>query len=200
MIKRVVVIASGATERSALPHLLAHLEPEGVTVDIRIPDRNRQLTPNVVHPIIYSLPHESHPPDKVVVLVDTDDKSADDAMQQLKQNSHNVASRTRIPFGIHYAYAQWHLEAWFFADERHLREYLGGRALGSVGASQPDSIQNPKLHLKNLLPRRIYTAQTSERIARTLDAHTIAQHSLSFAAFLTAVRNGGRGSDANAAD
>lgn len=100
MAKRVVIIAPGETERKALPHLLAHLESEGITVDIRIPDRNRQLIPGVVHPIIYSLPHENQPPDKVVVLVDTDSKSADDAMQQLKRNSHNVASRTRIPMAF----------------------------------------------------------------------------------------------------
>lgn len=190
MTKRVVVIASGETERRALPHLLAGLEMEGIVVDIRIPDRNRQLTPAVVHPIIYTLPHESHPPDKVVVLVDTDGKSAGDALSTLRRSLQNFAPKALIPLGIHFAYAQWHLEAWFFADERHLREYLGGRALGSVDAAQPDQIQNPKQHLKNLLPSRIYTAGTSESIARTLDVHTIAQRSPSFSAFLTAVRNG----------
>lgn len=186
-------------KRKALPHLLAHLESEGITVDIRIPDRNRQLIPGVVHPIIYSLPHENQPPDKVVVLVDTDSKSADDAMQQLKRNSHNVASRTRIPYGIHYVYAQWHLEAWYFADAGNLRSYLN-RDLGNVDSSRPDLIQNPKLHLKHLLGSAPYTSAISEKIARALDAHTIAQRSLSFAGFLSAVRNGSRGSDAIASD
>ena len=193
MAKRVVVIASGETERKALPHLLAHLETEDITVDIRIPDRNRQLTPGVVHPIIYSLPHEIPAPDKVVVLVDTDRQSADDAMHQLKQNAHRVASRTCFPFGIHYAYAQRHLEAWYFADAVNLRSYLN-RNLGSVDPTNPDLIQNPKLHLKHLLTPVPYTSAASERIARTLDAHTVAQRSPSFAAFLSAVRNGDRDS------
>ena len=34
---------------------------------------------------------------------------------------------------IKYACAQWHLEAWFFGDAEHLRDYLGGKALGNVG-------------------------------------------------------------------
>ena len=47
-----------------------------------------------------------------------------------------------------YAYAQWHLEAWYFADVANLRSYLG-QAPGDVDTSKPDEIQNPKLHLKN---------------------------------------------------
>ena len=88
MAKRVVVIASGPTERSALPHLLAHLKAEGITVDIRIPDRHRHLRPNVVNPIIYSALYDSPdgPPHKIVVLVDTDGKSTDDAMRPIQQN------------------------------------------------------------------------------------------------------------------
>jgi phosphopantothenoylcysteine synthetase/decarboxylase len=43
--KRVVVIASGETERRALPHLVRHLEQEDVHVaEIRIPTRHRALT------------------------------------------------------------------------------------------------------------------------------------------------------------
>ena len=95
----------------------------------------------------------------------------------------------KIKAHILFAYAQWHLEAWYFADSMALKDYLG-RALGSVDASNPDEIQNPKLHLKNLLGDRIYTAVISEEIARKLNAQTIAQRSPSFHGFLGAVRNG----------
>jgi hypothetical protein len=46
MAKTVVVIASGETERRSLPHLLAHLEEEGVAVvEIRIPPGGKALNP-----------------------------------------------------------------------------------------------------------------------------------------------------------
>lgn len=193
MEKRVVVIASGPTERRALPHLLAHLEAEGITVDIRIPDRHRQLRPNVVRPIIYSALYDSMagPPDKFVVLIDTDGKSAADALLPIQQIIPSVATSS-MAFSIHYAYAQWHLEAWYFADARNLRNYLG-RDLGSVDPTQPDGIENPKHHLQQLLGTVPYTTDISENIARTLDAQTIAQRSPSFANFLAAVRNGATG-------
>ena len=63
-------------------------------------------------------------------------------------------------------------------------------ALGNVDTSKPDEIQNPKLHLKNVLGDRVYTARVSEEIARKLDAATIAQRSPSFEGFLEAVTNG----------
>ena len=191
MTKRVVVIASGPTERSALPHLLAHLETEGIAVDIRIPDRHRQLKPGTVRPIIYSALYDSGdgPPDKFVVLVDTDGKSADEALRPIRQILQNATAGPQS-VGILYAYAQWHLEAWYFADYRNLRDYLG-RNLGSVDATQPDRIQNPKHHLQQLLGAVSYTTEVSEKIARMLDAQTIAQRSPSFAGFLAAVRNGG---------
>lgn len=194
MTKRVVVIASGETERNALPHLLAHLTEEGiVVVDVLIPDRNQQLHPRVVRPLIYSAlyGYEDGPPDKIVVLVDTDGKSADDALRPISQNLQSVAT-AQAPLGIHYAYAQWHLEAWYFADARNLRDYLG-RDVGNVDPNQPDRIENPKHHLMQLLGEKTYTAAVSEEIAETLNVDTIAQRSPSFAGFLAAVRNGGAG-------
>ena len=193
MAKRVVVIASGPTEFSALPHLLAHLEAEGITVDIRIPDRHRHLRPNVVRPIIYSALHDSPdgPPHKIVVLVDTDGKSTDDALRPIQQNIPSVATG-QMTSSIHCACAQWHLEAWYFADARNLRNYLG-RDLGNVDPIQPDRIESPKHHLWQLLGAVSYTTDISENIARALDARTIAQRSPSFAGFLAAVRNGAAG-------
>ena len=192
MAKRVMVIASGDTEKMALPHLTARLRHEGITVEVRTPADNRPIKAEVVHQIIQSTRYTMPSPDKYVVLVDLDGKAPDEVLQPIRHKVSSAFDR-QLAVDVLYAYAQWHLEAWFFADEHHLREYLGGRALGSVDASQPDYIQNPKEHLKNLLPRRIYTARTSENIARTLDAQTIAQRSPSFANFLAAVRNGATG-------
>jgi hypothetical protein len=128
------------------------------------------------------------PPDKFVVLVDADGKTPTDVLRRFKEELPQRLGQA-IPFSIQYAYAQWHLEAWYFADGNTLREHLG-RALGNVDTSKPDEIQHPKLHLKNLLADRVYTAVVSEEIARKLNAETIAQRSPSFRGFLDAVRNG----------
>ena len=88
-----------------------------------------------------------------------------------------------------YAYAQAHLEAWYFADVDNLREYLG-RGPGDVDASKPDEIDNPKLQLRHLLGDQVYTARVSAEIARRLDATTIVQRSPSFKTFVDAVMNG----------
>lgn len=90
---------------------------------------------------------------------------------------------------LQFACAQWHLEAWYFADNQGLRGYLE-RDLGSVDASKPDEIQNPKQHLKQLLRERAYTAVVSQEIARRLDPQTIDQRNPSFHGFVEAVRNG----------
>lgn len=191
MAKRVVIIASGPTELNSLPHLLGHLDREGIVPDIRIPPRNQQLNTDIVCKIIYAALWESPewPPDKYVILVDTDWKSPEDAIKPVREG----LERTRVfefVDVIKYAYAQWHLEAWYFADGRNLRGYLR-RDLGNVDSSQPDMIQNPKLHLRQLLGDLMYTSKISEDIASRLDPETIAQRSPSFSNFLQAVRNGG---------
>ena len=191
MVKRVLVIASGRTEQLALPHLLAHLEEERIAVEVRIPDRGRQLRSNVVGPIILAAQYDfqNGPPDKYVVLVDTDGKTAEDALRPLQEGLQRANVGRHVP-SLLYAYAQWHLEAWYFADDRNLRDYLG-RGIGSVDPNQPDLIENPKHHLMQLLGTKTYTSTVSEEIAKNLDADTIAQRSPSFAGFLAAVRNGG---------
>ena len=75
------------------------------------------------------------------------------------------------------------------ADADNLSDYLG-RPLGNVDTSSPDTIQNPKLHLKNLLGDKPYTARVSEDIAKRLDARAIVRRSPSFRAFIAAVENG----------
>ena len=191
--KRVVVIASGVTEQRALPHLLSHLRDEGICVsDVRIPPRNQDLRVEMVESLIKAAWHKSQPrPDKFVILVDVDRKDPDDKLAPFKRD---LPGRLPSEVGrlLQYAYAQQHLEAWYFADALHLREYLGGEALGSVDASQPDEIENPKRHLKNLLGSSTYTARISEEIAQALDARTIEGRSPSFRGFVAAVRNGGR--------
>ena len=191
MSKRVVVIASGETERRALPALLDHLAAEGIAVDdIRTPPRHRAIKVEVAEKIIRSVWFERRDderPHKFVVLVDTDASPPEEALASIRNR---LPGRLQdINASIQFAYAQQHFEAWYFADARGLRYYLR-RDLGAVDQSQPDAIPNPKLHLKHLLGSRIYTSLVSRDIASRLDATAIAQHSPSFRGFLAAVRNG----------
>ena len=190
MAKRVVVVASGETERRALPHLLAHLDRDGISLaDVRIPPRNLPLKPDMAERLIkaawFSSLHE--PPDKFVVLVDVDH---DDPASVLRPFETNLPSRLdNVSADVLYACAHRHLEAWYFADSHGLGTYLA-RSLGSVDLARPDEIENPKLHLKHLLGSRVYTARVSEAIARVLDADRVARQSPSFATFIKAVVNG----------
>ena len=198
MSKRVVVIASGETERRSLPFLLAHLSAEGVTVeDVRIPPRHRAITVDVAEKIIRSVWFEranDQRPRKFVVLLDTDTLLPEAVLKPIRAT---LPSRLGdIDASIHFAYAQRHLEAWYFADAKGLRQYLSGRDLGNIDPSQPDAIGNPKLHLKYLLGFRPYTAIVSQEIASRLDAAAITQRSPSFRGFVAAVRNGGSGDSA----
>ena len=193
MAKRVIVIASGETERRALPHLVSHLSDVGVLVDqVLVPPGNRAMTVDIVERLIRAVWYSNiaDPPDKIVILVDTDQVSPQKALELLSSKlpprlAYEIASR------LQFAYAQRHLEAWFFADAANLRDWLG-RALGNVDASPPDELLNPKLHLKHMLGEQLYTSRVSEEIAARLDARTIAQRSPSFRGFLEAVMNGGR--------
>jgi hypothetical protein len=190
MSKRVIVIAEGETDRRSLYILLAHLQAEGIAVvDIRI--ANRRLDVETVRKLVVSAwfaPPENIPPDKFVILVDADGKDPSEVLRPFRDQL-----RSRLPgvitADIQFAAAQWHLEAWYFADVAGLRAYLG-RDPGNIDTSHPDQIQNPKLHLMNLLGQRAYTVVISEEIAKKLDANTIAQRSPSFHGFLEAVRNG----------
>ncbi len=191
MDKHVVVIASGETERRALPHLVRHLRDMGISViDVLVPPSNRALNVRMAERLIKAAwyGNSNAPPDKFVVLVDTDGKAPDDVIGPFRQQLPGRLSDD-IGAAVQFAYAQQHLEAWYFGDEANLRNYLGG-ALGSVDPSKPDAIQNPKLHLKNLLGSRVYTAHIAEEIARELDAQTIVQRSSSFKVFTDAVING----------
>ena len=122
-----------------------------------------------------------------MLLVDADGNDPDSIVLPLREKLTELIPE-EIHVRVQYAWAQWHLEAWYFADATNLREYLSRNA-GSVDTSKPDEIQNPKLHLKHLLPRT-YTARVSEEIARTLNPRTIAGRSPSFKGFVEAVLNG----------
>jgi len=196
MSKRVVVLASGETERRSLPHLVAHLQREGVAaVEVRIPPAGRTLNVEVAEKLLKASWFENvtAPPDKFVVLVDTDAKTEEEALRPFREQ---LPSRIgpKIPAHLQFACARRHLEAWYFADSGGLHGYLG-RDLGSVDTLKPEEIQNPKLHLKHLLGERAYTAVISEEIARNLEAAIISQRSPSFRGFLEAVKNGKPPSD-----
>lgn len=190
MAKRVIIIASGETERRALPHLSRHLENHSVTlIEIRIPPHNRAIDAVMAERLIkaawYANLHD--PPDKFVLLIDLDGSDPETMLEPIRSRISKL--RRGISADILCAYAQQQLEAWYFADAQNLREYLH-RGLGQVDTSQPDDIRNPKLHLKNLLRGRIYTARLSEEIARSLDASTIARRSPSFKNFVGSLTNG----------
>ena len=190
MAKNVIVLASGETERRALPHLLSHLRARGIfVVEVLIPPRNGVLSVQMAERLVKAAWYKclDASPDKFVILLDVDGKPPARVLEPFGVLPERLGDE--IGAAILHAYAQWHLEAWYFADASNLRDYLG-RALGNVDTSRPDGIQNPKLHLKHLLGNRVYTARISEEIAIRLDAPTIAERSPSFRGFLDAVMNG----------
>ncbi len=187
--KRVIVLASGETERRALPHLTSHLEARGTSVSsVRIPPRNRALSVEMAERLIKAAWYEdlTQPPDKFVLLLDLDRAGSDEVLEPFRKLPDRLGA---IDASIQFAYANPHLEGWFFSDSTNLRNYLG-KPLGSVDTSKPDEIENPKLHLRHILGQ-IYTSRTSEEIAKSLDASVMAQRSPSFRGFLDAVLNGG---------
>ena len=192
--KRVAVIASGETERRAVPHLVSHLQDSGIRLadQVYVPRRNRPLNADTAWELIEIIwsEHLHAPPDKLVVLLDVDRSDPEKVITRISKELSNRLAK--IEADILYAYAQQHLEAWYFADSNNLRSYLG-RSLGKVDASKPDEIENPKLHLKHVLGKRSYSVRVSEDIAMTLDAKTIADRSPSFRGFLQAFMNGSNG-------
>jgi len=191
MAKHVVVIASGETERRSLPYLVAHLQAEDIAVaEVRIPPGGKALNVEMAEKLLKASWFEriSSPPHKFVILVDTDGRTPNEVLRPFREELPGRIG-TKIYAQLQFAYAQWHLEAWYFADALGLRAYLG-RDPGSVDTSKPDDIQYPKHHLENLLGEQAYTAVVSEEIAKSLNAQTIAERSPSFQGFLQAVRNG----------
>jgi len=188
--KRVVVLASGETERRAVPHLVSHLRDRDISVvEVRIPPRNRALDVRMAEDLIRASWFGSigAPPDKFVLLLDLDGKTPNQVLAPYRELTRLLGGE--IDAVVRFAYAQWHLEAWYFADAANLGDWLG-RALGQADASKSEEIRNPKLHLKHLLGSRVYTARVSEEIASRLDAPTIAARSPGFQSFLDAIMNG----------
>lgn len=187
MVKHVVVIASGETERRALPQLLKFLQPDILVDDVRTPARNKALSVQVIAGLIRAAWFEKldEPPKKFVVVVDVD--RADPAVVLRPIQEGLPGHLAGVNADIQYAYARAHLEAWYFGDAQNLRGYVG-KDLGSVDTSKPDEIFNPKHHLTQLLG--IYTAGISAKIAQRVDAATIAGRSPSFRVLVDAVKNG----------
>lgn len=192
MAKKVVVIVSGETDRRCVPHLCRELVQQTSLFDVRKPPANAALTVPQAEKLIkaawYELKGRGNPPEKFVVLVDTDGQEPEEVIKPFEDATAKLAD---IPVPKLIATAVRHLEAWFFGHAEELRNYLA-RDLGGVDASKPDEIENPKLHLMNLLRSRsrVYTSPVAEQIAERLDQATIEGRSLSFANFLDKVRNG----------
>ena len=179
------MLASGETERRALPHLVYHMRHRDIVVEeVRIPPNNRALNAKVLEKLIKAVWFERintpSSPNKFVVLVDTDGKEPQEVVRILREALEKRLRNLNVE--ILFAYAQEHLEAWYFADGHNLRIHVQ-RPLGKVDSTNPDNIRNPKNHLRNLLGNRVYTARVSEEIAARLDPSTIANNSTSFEVF-----------------
>lgn len=122
--------------------------------DVRIPPRNKALSVEMAKKLIeaawYELLGVCNPPDKFVVLLDVDGKPLEEVLNPFEALPEHLSSR--IGAVIRCAYAQWHLEAWYFADAVNLRNYLN-QSLGKVDTTKPDEIFNPKHHLKKFAPQ-----------------------------------------------
>lgn len=194
MARKVVVIVSGETDRLAIPHLCRHLLREAELFEVRKPPGNAALTPEQATKLVkaawYEMNGRGNAPDKFVVLVDADANMQTPAIAA-KPFEEMLANLVDIPAPRFVAVAVRHLEAWFFAHAEQLREFLK-RDPGNVDTARPDEMQNPKLHLMNLLSSRsrVYTARVAEQIAELLDPDTIECRSPSFASFIGKVRNG----------
>lgn len=186
--RHVVLVASGETERHALPRLLGGAS---ASLDVRT-TRHGKITADDTAKIITAAYWEGFgrgkPPDKAIVLVDADGRSPESILPPLEEE---IARRLkRIPISLLLAHAQWHLEAWFFGDAQRLQEYLK-RDVGNIDPSLPDEIRMPKAHLKNLLGDDVvYTARVAGEIADVLDPEEISKRSPSFAGLIGKVRNG----------
>ncbi len=188
MPKRLTVIASGATEQAVLPLLLGHLRVQIDLPEVRIPPRHHALTLDMVERLLKAAWWEgvgrSCPPGKIVILVDADAGSVEDAVRPFAELP---ARNPRVQCPILATAAKWHLEAWFFADSQALRAFLG-RDLGAIDASAPDAIENPKRHLRHLLGVP-YTARVAAEISRALSPDHL-RRSESFRRFELTALNG----------
>lgn len=181
---RVVVIASGETERKALPKLCRDFnEPEYTLVNVLVPPRTGCLSPEMALRLAKSVRSEA---DKIVVLVDADGKSPEAVLGGFRAKFQNWPPWPRPVLLVH---AQWHLEAWFFADATGLRNFLKDQELGHLPAN-PDEIPRPKLRLQQLLSPMLYTSLTAQAIAATIQPQNAEDRSPSFAQFRAAMRNG----------
>ncbi len=182
MVRKIVVIASGETERQALPRLVEQYGSRGVILrePVRTPPHGRidgEIAVRLVRAAAGEL--QANPPARFVVLVDTNGKDPGTVTGSIDQ----ALLRLSVPVPVLVARATQHLESWFFADEAGLRSYFGGRSLGGVDPSEPDAIQAPKQHLRNLLRPRVYTARVAGEIAVGLSVERIWSKSPSFRTF-----------------
>ena len=100
MAKRVIIVASGETERRALPHLARHLRQRDVDVqEVHVPPRNKALTAEMAAKLIKSAwyGNPSTPPDKFVLVLDLDgadpDRSLEPFRSRLPGPAEEIASR-----------------------------------------------------------------------------------------------------------
>jgi Domain of unknown function (DUF4276) len=187
--KKVVVIVSGEIDRRSIPHLCRDFVQHAELFEMRKPPANAALTPEQAVRLIKAAWYgRGDPPEKFVVLVDSDARDPADAAKPFEDA---IAALSDVRASRLVAVAIRHLEAWFFGHSEKLRDFLG-RDLGSIDSSRPDEIDNPKLHLTHLLDSRsrVYTAPVAAQIAALLDPLIIEGRSPSFASFIAKLQNG----------
>lgn len=186
--KQVIVIASGDTERLALPHLLRELIDQEISLDIRVSPHGSltiDRVSRVARAAYWDMKMRGRDPSKFVILLDADAEDREETIRRFEVVAERIQD-LQVPTYV--SAAKWHLEAWFFADEQSLRSFVG-RSLGGVDASRPEAIERPKEHLRNLLDRP-YTARVAARIAAVLSPEAVRAKSPSFVDFESKIRNG----------
>ena len=154
--------------------------------DVRVPPRHRAITVAVAERIIRSVWFERPPharPHKFVVLLDADGKHPEDVIAPIHAD---LPSRLRdIDASIQFAWAQQHLEAWYFAEAKGLRISISAAAIlaawtrpnptpsptrsstsGTSSARSPTHRWWPQKSPPGSMPRRSWNAAPAWRLHR----------------------------------
>ena len=187
-----LILASGLKEWYALPVLCRHF-CEDAGVRVVFPDHSAALIHQVAPLLQLHWRPDVDPP--CVILVDTHRLSPSQAMEPVQQKVDAMVQRGDLSpaarNSIRWAYAQPHLEAWFFADPSGLARYIG---CDEADLGVPGTIRDPQGVLRGLMTqhmpgrRRNYGASRAKDIADGLDARVVLANSPSFKTLIDAIQ------------